>query len=152
MELSKSRYTFVESLLNIKFIMMNTGIRIQKFELTESEPVLKLTEEQQIEFVLKKILQIELIEIENLKNINDLILVLTNSAIETTVTPVYFYKHRTKFLHQDGKFILDTRSMKEFLIPIGGRKLEIKIIPEDETDKFKITMYYRAYSTPEEIK
>ncbi len=131
---------------------MYTGIKIEKFTLTESKPILKLTEEQKLEFVRKSRLKIELIEVEDIDNPSDLIVVITTEAFAKKVVPFYFYKNRTQFIHQNGKFILDTKEIADFLIEIGGTNIDIRIMTAAGVNKYKVTMYYRAYPANEEIK
>lgn len=131
---------------------MVTELKIRKFELTESQPKLKLTNEQTTELLLKKTLRIELLEVEDIIDPSDLIIVITTREISSTTTPIYLHRHRVNFIHQSGKFILDTKSLSEFLIPVGGVELDIRVLPDTGVDKFKVTMYYHVYAANETIK
>jgi hypothetical protein len=131
---------------------MNSNIKIDKFELTESKPILKLSDELKAEFLRKSKLKIELIEVEEIANPSDLILVITVEGHGTTETPFYFYKHRTKFVFQNGRYILDTTNMDELLVQLGGTILDIRIVASKGIDKFKVTLFYRAFFQNEIVK
>lgn len=125
---------------------MNNQIEIDKFELTESNPILKLSEELKKYFFLRNKLKIELIEVEEIENPSDLILVLIVEGHGKTVTPFYFYKHRTKFIFQNGRYILDTNGIKELELQLGGTIIDIRVMANKGVDKYKVTLYYKALS------
>jgi hypothetical protein len=123
---------------------MNNQIKIDKFELTKSEPNLKLSEELEMYFVRRNTLKIDLIEVEGIENPSDLILVLKVEGQTTTTTPFYFYKYRTKFIFQNGLFILDTSELEVLQLQLGGTIIDIKVIANEIIDKYKVTLYYTA--------
>lgn len=125
---------------------MNNQIKIDKFELTESSPILKLSDELKKYFVHRNTLKIELIEVEEIENPSDLILVLTVEGHGKTITPFYFYKYRTKFIFQNGRYILDTNGLKELELQLGGTIIDIRIIANEGISKYKVTLYYKALS------
>lgn len=131
---------------------MDENIKIRKFVFTETSPALMLSEEETKEFLNRKSLRIELIEVQDIKNPSDLIIVIKRGGITSSTTPVYLYKYRAKFIYQEGKFILDTQDIKEFLIEVGGHTLDIRIVAADGINKYKIEMYYRTYSRNEVVK
>lgn len=125
---------------------MNNQIEIDKFELTESNPISKMSDELKKHFVVRDVLKIELIEVEEIENPSDLILVLTVEGHGKNVTPFYFYKHRTKFIFQNGRYILDTSGIKELELQLGGTIIDIRVMANKGIDKYKVTLYYRALS------
>lgn len=56
---------------------------------------------------------------------------------ESIVIPLF--KLRTKFLYQDGIYILDTSSLPYFSVDTSANDFEIAVTPNDH--KFDITMY-----------
>lgn len=138
----KFNRTFVGRLQRIKFYNMENIIKIRKFVFTESQPTLTLSKDEMAEFIDRKYLKIDLIEVDEMKNPSDLIVVITREGISTSTTPFYLYKHRTKFIYQEGKFILDTQGIEVLSVAVGGNKFDIKIVAEEGISKFRVEMYY----------